>query len=255
MTPLHFITECCSSREDIHANVAATVKRGYEGLTDYLNGTNREMSIVGAGASLADTYDDLRGHVMAVNSALGFLLDRGVTPQLAMFWDASPLICEFTIPHADVIYLVASRCHPYVFERLKACRVVVWFADGDEIGPWLRERGINEPMIKGGSAGVTRAMFLAFALGYRELHVYGADSSYSGAKTHIQGSIVPEERMRVWLDPEGAGPAFDTTPWLAVQAKEHAAIVPMFSQLGASIDVHGDGLLPHVHRRISGASR
>lgn len=249
---LEFSTECCASQEEIFANVAATVARGYEGLTDYLNGTHRTMSIVGAGASLADTYDDLRGHVLAVNSALGFLLDKGVVPQLAMFWDASPLIYEFAVPHPEVIYLVNARCHHYVFERLKGCRVVVWFADGDHnIREWLRERGINEPLIKGGSAGVTRAMFLAFALGYRELHVYGADSSYSGTRSHVSGSVVPEDELRVWLDRDGAGPSYMTTPWLAVQAMEHSKIVPMFKGLGASIDVHGAGLLPHVHRMVN----
>ena len=252
LQPIKFATECCASEREILENIEATVRRGYEGLTEYLNGTHQVLSIVGAGASLADTYDDLRGHVLAVNSALGFLLDKGVVPQMAMFWDASPLIVEFAVPHPDVIYLVSARCHPYVFERLRGCRVIVWFADGDHgVTQWLRERGINEPMIKGGSAGVTRAMFLAFALGYRELHVYGADSSYAGNRTHIQGSIVPEDELSIYLDADGKGPAFRTTPWLAVQALEHSRIVPMFKTLGASIDVHGDGLLPQVHRMVS----
>lgn len=252
LQPIQFATECCASSEEIFANIAATIKRGYEGLSGYLNGTHRVMSIVGAGASLADTYDDLRGHVLAVNSAHGFLLDKGIVPQLAMFWDASPLIWEFAVPHAETIFLVNARCHPYVFERLKNCRVVVWFADGDHnIREWLQERGINEPLIKGGSAGVTRAMFLSFALGYRELHVYGADSSLDGARTHVQGSIVPEEELRVYLNADGSGQSFATTPWLAVQALEHSRIVPMFKGLGASIDVHGAGLLPHVHRMVN----
>lgn len=251
LQPIKFVTECCATGEEIRSNVEATLKRGYEGITEYLNGTNTVCSIVGAGASLADTYDDLRGHVIAVNSSLGFLLGKGIVPQMAMFWDASPLIYEFAIPHPDVTYLVCARCHPYVFERLKGCRVVVWFADGDhDVTAMLRNRGINEPMIKGGSAGVTRAMFLAFALGYRELHVYGADSSLSGSRTHVQGSLVPEDELTIHLTPDGSGPAFRTTPWLAVQALEHSKIVPMFRNLGAQIAVHGDGLLPYVHKVV-----
>lgn len=250
LQPLRFHTECCASSEEIFANVAATIGRGYEGLTEYLNGTNRICSIVGSSPSIADTYEQIKGHVLSVNSALGFLLGRGIVPHMAMFWDASPLICEFAIPHSDVIYLVNARCHPYVFERLKACRVVVWFADGDHnIREWLQARGINEPLIKGGSAGVTRAQFLAFALGYRELHTFGADSSLHGKRSHVHGSLVPEDEMDVYLDADGTQ-AFRTTPWLAVQALEHSRIVPMFKNLGASIEVYGAGLLPTVHRMV-----
>ena len=249
---VRFEQRCCASTEEITDNVTATLSRGYEGLTDYLNGPNEVCSIVGSGPSVTDTYQDLRGHVLAINSAHGFLIDRKITPHMAMFWDASPLVAEFAVPNPDTVYLVASRCHPYVFDRLSGCRVIVWFASGDPgIKELLQKRLINEPMILGVSAGVTRAMFLMYALGYRTLHVYGADSSYSGDKTHVQGSLAKEGDLKVWLDPEGRGKAWRTTPEMMIQTREHRKIVPMFKRLGASIEVHGSGMLPEVHRSIA----
>ena len=249
MRQIQFQMACCADEREVHDNVLATLKRGYEGLTEYLNAPNDEISIAGAGPSVADTYRTMRGRVMAVNSAVNFLIDRSRPPTLAMLWDASPLVAEFAVPHPQVAYLVNARCHPYVFERLQGQKVVVWFADGDfGVKRILQERGINEPLIKGGSAGVTRAMFLAFAMGYRKIHLHGADSSARGGATHIQGSVAKENEMRLWLDKEGAGPSFTTTPELAIQAREFGVIKPMFRRLGAKVEVHGEGLLPHINR-------
>jgi hypothetical protein len=167
-----------------------------------------------------------------------------------MIWDASHLCEAFAVPHPDVTYLIGARCHPKVFERLAGCKVIVWHAGGDHnIADFLSQKNIAEPMINGGSAGVTRAMYLAVALGYKELNIYGADSSYddSGA-THISGSLVPEKDLMIWVGNGTGKKLFRTTPEWCAQVNEFRDIYQMFRHpnFQIAITVHGFGMLPHM---------
>lgn len=248
LMPLHLVMESCATEQEMNANVTATLARGYEPLNGHMDKYKGDLSICGAAPSLRQSYRELKGDVMACNSAIGFLLGVGVVPRWAMIWDASPLCENFAVPHPDVTYLIGARCHESVFKRLKDCKVIVWHAGGDHnIATYMEEHAIVEPMVNGGSAAVTRGLYLAFALGYRKFHVHGADSSYSDdGMTHVKGSLVPEKDMRVWVNHRW----FRTTPEWCAQVEEYKALYPYFLAIGAEMDVYGDGMLQHVHRRM-----
>ena len=253
LIPLKLYMEGCATAEEMNANVTATLARGYTPINGFLDSQlGKECSIVGAAPSINETYTQLKGDVFSCNSALGFLLSKGVVPRYQMMWDAHPLVATFAIPHPEVTYLVAARCHPSVFERLKDCKVIVWYAAGDHnIAELMVEKDIQEPTINGGSAAVTRGMYLAFALGYRTFHVFGADSSYSeDGKTHINGSVVPEKDIQIWVGNEiGKKKKFRTTPEWCAQLEEFKVIYQHFhNYCGARIEVYGEGMLPHVAR-------
>lgn len=251
---LELVMESCATREEMNANVRATVKRGYTRVNEYLDSFTGTVSICGAGPSIARSWPQLEGDVLAINSAIRFLTDQGVPPRWAMIWDASPLCAQFVVPHPAITYLVGARCHPSVFERLKGSRTIVWHAAGDHnIGELLQELEINEPLVLGGSAGVTRALYLAFALGYREFHLHGADSSFSqeGA-THVRGSLVPEKSMHVRFG--RSGPWFRTTPEWAAQVEELKLIYGHFSRFGCRFRACGDGLLPYAVQALERAA-
>jgi len=249
LIPLKLIMEGCATQEEMNRNVAASIERGYERFNEHLGKHSGEVSIVGAGPSIRETYRELRGDVLAINSAIGFLLDNGVVPRFAMLWDAHELVASFAVPHPDIIYFVAARCHPKVFERLKGCRIVCWHAGGDHnIAAYLAENKIEEPMVNGGSAGVTRAMFLSVALGYRSLHIYGADSAYNErGETHVNGSVVPEKAFAIWVGKDEGRRRFIATPEWCAQVEEYRTIYSMFAKVGISMNVYGEGMLPHLH--------
>ena len=251
LLPLLLSMECCASQQEMNGNVEATVNRGYTRLNEYLDAFPGVVSICGSGPSLADTYQDMQGDVFAINNALKFLLEHGVVPKFAMFWDAAECVEQFAIPHPEITYLVGARCHPKVFERLRDCKIIVWHAGGDHnIKEFLEARQINEPMVNGGSAGVTRALYLAYAIGKREFHLYGADSSYSDdGKTHVNESLVPEKDFQVWIGNHDGNKPFRTTPEWCAQIEEYKSIYPMFKlAIGVNIEVHGTGMLPHMHK-------
>ena len=257
LCPLALSMESCVSEENMNKNFFATLDRGYTPINDLLWKTRGAVSLVGAGPSIAKTYKELVGDVCAINSALAFLLDHGVVPRYAMIWDADPVCENFAVPHPEVTYLIGSRCHPSVFERLKDCRVIVWHAAGDHNIAEIMNRPeviakqtVHEPLINGGSAGITRGIYLVNALGYNEIHLFGADSCYSGDATHVNGSLVPEKDIMVSI---GNDPPlwFRTTPEWCAQIEEYRAVYTVFTAYGGNtLHPHGEGMLPTMHELL-----
>ena len=244
--PLVLNMECTATQEEMNGNVAATIARGYVPFTEVIDRVaNGRISLCGAGPSLLANLDKVTGDVFAVNSAIRVCLEHGIVPRWAMIWDCAEICEQFAIPHPDVTYLIGSRCHPKVFERLKDCRVVVWHADGDHnILAYLEEKRINEPLVKGGTTGVTRGIYVAYALGYRDFHIFGADSCYVNGESHAAGSLVHEHVLKIMVN----GRWFDSTAQWAAQIEEIKIMYPMFKHtaLRAEMTAYDDGLFAWV---------
>ena len=232
--------------EVITQNIRAALQRKYKPFTLLLAPPHeREVSVVGFGPSLRRMYDHLRGDIWACNGAHNWLIERGIIPKYAMFWDASPEIAKFVKPHKDVIYLIASRCHPAVFEALEGFNVYVWHVGGDDaLEDLLEEFRIFEPILPGGSAAVTRGMVVATTMGYKKINLFGCDCSFDGETTHVIKSIVDEKKLTVWCD----GVDYQSTAWLAGQVEDFKVLAPILRDQGCDLQIYGDGLLPHVAR-------
>jgi len=272
--PLGLSMTSCITEQEMHVNFHATLERGFEPINEYLGAFSGPCSIVGAGPTIKETHKELVGDIIAINSAISYLLDNGIVPKFGLLWDGTEVVEKFARPHPDIIYLVASRCHPKVFERLKDCKVVVWHAAGDHnIADVMndaevqRKMKIPQPLICGGSAGVTRTIYVATVLGYTDLHIYGADSCYSNdGDTHIRGSVVSEKDILVALGDGSEGvPAmwFRTTPEWCAQVNEYRAMyaLTVSKRLAAltqgpphvrpvNLYVHGDSLFKIMHDRL-----
>lgn len=264
----------CITAEEMHVNFHATLERGFTPINDHIGAYDGPCSIVGAGPTIKQTHKELVGDVIAINSAISYLLDAGIVPKFGVLWDGTEIVEQFARPHPEVTYLVASRCHPKVFERLKDCNVIVWHAGGDHNIIEVMQRPdvveklkIPQPLICGGSAGVTRTIYLASVLGYTDMHIYGADSCYSDeGETHIRGSLVPEKDIMISLGDNTEGsPAmwFRTTPEWCQQVNEYRSMyaLTVSGRLSAltkdfavckpmTLEVHGDSLFKAMHDRL-----
>lgn len=233
-----------TTEDVVNGNLEATFMRGYKPFQPEGN-YQGPVSIVGAGPSLSWTYKDIVGDVIACNSAHDFLISKGIIPKYAMIWDSHPIMGGvIDKPHKDVKYLIASRCHPSVFEKFKDSDVTVWHALGsEEVEKFLVKYNRMEPMIAGGSAAVTRSMYLAACLGYfKEQHLFGVDSCHSEGKTHVAGSISKTDEMPIRV----CGKWFKIAPWMALQAGDFKIIGPGMKSQGIRIVVHGTGLIPYT---------
>ena len=232
--------------EDIDRNIEAALDLNLPPLQSVMGKEQGTVSVVGSGPSLKANWRSLkrmRGDIVACNASCQFLLERGIVPKYMMCFDADPLMLEFITPHPDITYLLSSRCPPKAFKMLKDCKVVCWHAGGDEhIEDILVRRRRMEPLVKGGTAAITRAMILVLPMGYTDIHLWGADSSFSKGETHIRQSTTLEKRMMVSV----AGRAFECAPWMAQQAEDFKVLAPIMAGHKASLTVHGDGLIPQI---------
>jgi hypothetical protein len=121
-------------------------------------------------------------------------------------------------------------------------KVTLWHAASTE--PEMRALFRDRLMVYGGSTTATRGPFLAGALGYRDIHTFGADSSYS-ADTHVGGSLRKENEIVCAFE----GEAYRTTMWMMQQAESWVTfMLPELVPTGMRFTVYGDGLLPAAHR-------
>lgn len=245
--PLKLVRSICETPENVRFNVERTLSAPYVRFNEFLGTQVGPVSIVGSGPSLARHYQELTGDVVACNGAHDYLIERGIVPRFCMIFDASPVMKDFITPHKDVIYLIASRCHEALFKHLEGCKIVVWHCKGDDcIDELLEERKIYEPMIHGGSAAVMRAVFLVIGMGFKDLHLFGADSSFEDDQHHIGKTLVPENMIEVWN-----GRWFKSTGWMAGQVEDFrdTALI-LRDKSGIDFTIHGSGLFSSMARAL-----
>lgn len=204
----------------------------------------KAVSICGGGPSLENTLDELTGEIWACNGTHDWLIERGIIPDYAFFWDAGDKTIEYLQkPRDGVVYLIASQCKPEIFEALQGHEVLIWNPGCDMLDKYWIENNIKEPVIGGGRACMTRAPFLASYMGYKEIHLFGADSSLAeGDKSHVGAG----SENRGVVDITCAGRTFRTPLWMAGQAQEFLELTGVLIDNGAEVVVHGEGLLPHI---------
>lgn len=136
------------------------------------------------GPSLKYTYSDIAGSLMSVSGAHDFLIERRRVPDFHV--EADPREHKagmLTKANDKTEYLIASACHPKVFETLKGRKVRLFHYDnGPEMRWWHASNAPHTPLIGGGSTVGLRAFEIAHVLGYRTLDVHGMDSSFDGHK-------------------------------------------------------------------------
>lgn len=248
LAPLFLHSVCGTPDAEIERNIRYSLSRNYKRFNEQLRDDpiGRPASIVGSAPSLAQDYGNLVGDVFAINQAHDYLIGKGVVPRYGVLWDAGKVLGGFIEPRSGVTYLIGSRCDPSVIDKFLLHDTIVWHAMGDEcLQPLLEEHGVVEPMMGGGASGVTRLMFVAYTMGYRDLHLFGADASCDE-----DAHVVPNPEAQRYIDINCMGKWYRTTPQLASQVEDFKVLAPMLKEVGATLTVHGRGLLPDVARSL-----
>ena len=236
-----------NTNEEIDANINSALDRKLPPFQTLMGKSDGAVAIVGNGPSLKENWRELlrfKGDILACNGAFAFLLEKGIKPKFMFCFEAHDMALDFIKPVQGVTYLLASRCPPKAYDLLAGCPIVCWHAAGDHhIRDILEARRIAEPMVTGGTAAVTRAMNFVPSMGYKDIHIWGGDSSHLDGATHARKGPATEKPMRVQVNKR----EFVTSAWMAVQVEDFKILAPMLlNTLGLGLHVHGDGLLPHV---------
>ena len=250
--PLKVTNNACALDDDLTRNIETVLKRGYTRFNEFIGSQKGALSICGFAPSLKETWKQITGDVMACNRAHDWLIEQGVIPKWCLLMDPLEVIAEMVTPHKGVTYLVASRCHPKVLEKLEGYKVVVWHCAGDEVlCPLLEQHFAGEPeklepMVCGGTATVTRGAVVGVTMGYTDIHVFGADSSFQQT-THLKPSLVPEQEITVMVDQR----LFRTTGWMTLQVEDVKIVFnDLRDHLGIRFVFYGDGLIQQVAKTL-----
>lgn len=208
--------------------------------------------LIGGGPSLLESVQTIKlgqshGILFALNGAARFLNEHGILPHYQVMLDAREknvgLIGE------AIVYLVSSQCHPSVFDALEGKHVRVFHLGSAQ--------GMVEPeAVIGGchTVGLT-AMNLAHVMGYRELHLFGYDSSASDSMHAYPQETTSKESSFFDVEIEdrnGVIVTYTTNAVMAKQAEMFPEVAKVLTDDGSTIRVHGRGLLQtkvHAMRR------
>lgn len=203
------------------------------------------VAIVCYGPSLADTWERVREfkHIITCSGAHGFLVERGITPTHHV--EVDPRAHKVKLigpPQEGTRYLIASACHPAVFEHLKGFDVRLWHVfDPSETAAQTIPRG--EWTILGGCSVGLRALAIAKALGFSDLHVFGMDGSEGRTGKHAGAHPNQDPRQ---FEVECEGQKFITTPVFLEGARQTWHELDQLQPIRATF--HGDGLVQAMAR-------
>lgn len=248
MRPLQVPVKAYGSDEELCSNIRTALGRGLPEVTPALCSHDGTFVIVGSGPSLPDYLDEIRAErdkgrpICALNGAHDFLIRNGITPELFLTTDPrDTIIANTSLKNSDTIYLIASRCSPNLLEHLKDCKVVLWhsWCPGPERDAFLGHFGIG-----GGTTSGTRALYVAYVMGYRKFAAYGMDSCLAADKRtkRFSGEIADKEVLDIHVG--DSGKVFYANPAMAQQAEEIQTVMQTLQ--GITIDFKGPGLLAAI---------
>lgn len=197
-------------------------------------------AVVAFGPSLAQTWEQIRPfkYIITCSGAHKFLVERGIIPTYDIEVDPRPhkakLIGE---PHKDVTYLLASTCHPKLFEYLKDYKVELWHVF-DNKADAIRVLPADEWALTGGASVGLRALTMARFFGFTNLHVFGMDGSFGETGSHAAEHPNAPPRYAVT---EYDGKEYRTTISMLEVAKQTWHELDMMPDVKATF--YGDGLV------------
>lgn len=186
LTALDLKTNGYGSAAEICANIRSALDRGLPEFAPALCSHDGTFVVVGSGPSLPAYVDDLRAEsvrgrpICAINHAHDFLIDHGIEPTFFLTLDPRPRANHHLRNVSDqTIYLLASRCHPEMFDRLNGKNVMLWhaWAIQDETEDIFRTR--KTYFVSGGTTSGIRAIYVGYLMGFRKFALYGMDSCLS----------------------------------------------------------------------------
>lgn len=247
--PLSFIPGCNTDPDISRAQIVTNTARDLPWL-EVQPAHGRSIAIVAGGPSLKDRVHELHyfsGDILALNNAYGFLLDRDITPDMFMLMDARRENVDFLKRTCSTTrHFIAAQCHPDIFDQLEGLDVCLYLTTLPGVKELVRDYQKAKVQL-GGTAGTVgiKSLALAFALGYRDVHLFGYDSSYDDGRHHAfpQSLNDAAKTIDVFIGDKG----YTTTPALAHQATEFVGFAKelvMFQ--GMQIELHCSGLLPDM---------
>lgn len=244
-----------TATERVHRNVRHACSLGLQTL-DILPERQGAVCIVGGGPSLAGDLDELKNRqrngqqIWALNGCARYLLEHGVDVDAQIILDGRADNVSFIVPVAS--YFLGSQCDAAIFDAVKGAKVTLFHANTEGIADAIPNDGKPLHLISGGSTVGLNGMAVAYTQGWRNIHLFGFDSSYD--ESH-HAYAQPLNDADAIMDVSVEGESFKAAPWMVAQVNQFQELATALADAGCVITVHGYGLLPFVAGLMSAVDR
>ena len=202
--------------------------------------------IVGSGPSVRDQINKIKRYLkkgatlFAVKGAHDYLMERGLTPDIAVAMDPRPTIGQecYRLKNDSTFYIVASQVHPelirYLYPNVVLCHCKTALVQ--KLLP-------DAEYIDGGCTTGLRTILLAHMFGYRDIRLFGFDSCHTGKLRKVTGETKEKWKpVEVQID----GKSYWTDEHFAQQATELPTVLATIPD--TRVMAHGPGLIPQILR-------
>lgn len=242
--PVHLI--CNTSDEQIYSNIRANSEIHNKGWIKCEEAHNGIAVIVGSAPSMLDNLGKIREmqeegcKVFAMNNAANVLAEHGIMPDYQVMIDAREATAELIGPAKT--HLFASQVHPECFRRVPDA--VLWHLQVGNIEDEFPDYEDAYALIGGAASVGNTATCLAYAMGFRDLQIFGMDSSHKDGISHAKHQAINDGDPCAVVRYNGKEYLCSLT--MKLQAEKFMETSKALIDAGASITVHGDGLLPDM---------
>ena len=206
--------------------------------------------LIGGGGSIEDDLEKIRfrartGTVFAMNAASQWLRDKGIEVDYQCILDAKEESAELVDFEAKG-HLIGSQVNPNTMDLIED--PIVWHLEIGEIEtlfPEERKKRGGYVLLGGGAAVGNSALCAAYAMGYREMHIFGFDSCHKDGKSHAY----PQD-MNLFIptiDVKWGDKKFTCSVAMKAQAEKFQLTAKELERLGCKLHVHGEGLLQEMY--------
>lgn len=228
----------------------------------------KKVCVCGSGPSLSYSLEKIKKRIemgfkiAAVNGSYKWLVSKGIIPDYFFMVDArEDLNLSFLSNlQKDTVHIIASQCHPQIFEALKGYKVQLWQVDNYEGAGDLIRKLSPKATILGGASNVGQSCLNAlFVMGFRIIHLFGFDGPVRSDEP-----LETKPAQHAFDQPQNAGEElrewfFEGERFIGTGTNAHDALMfvdryKTFKKLGLDIQVFGDNLLQKMARSTKSSS-
>ncbi len=244
--PVHLV--CNTSDEQIYSNIRINSHNHPKNWVKCEDAHDGVAIIVGSAPSMLENIDLIRqyknrgGKIFALNNAANTLFANGIKADYQVMIDARKETADLIGPAYS--HLFASQVHPACFEKKPNAQL--WHLQVGNIENEFPEYDDAYALIGGAASVGNTTTCLAYAMGYRELQIFGMDSSHTNGRSHAEHQKINDGDPCAYVTYNGKEYYCSLT--MKLQAERFQETAKALIEMGCKIEVHGDGLLPDMWR-------
>lgn len=240
-------SRCVADTDTLYAHMAAACERGLQTVGQYYPHESVAI-LVGSGPSILGQLDRIREerakpgrYLVALKDAHDWLVEHGLVPDYAVALDPQASRAQiFHHPQTKTTYLIASQCHPDMFDHLAGYPVQLWhpyITPGQTVPP------PGTPLVAGGTTTGLRAITLLYSMGFRQFELFGYDCCVQDGALRMNGTV-PRPGDDQLHELVVNGDSFLCPPAMTAQASEFQLL--FLSMPDIQIASHGRGVITSI---------